>query len=484
VVVSSLIVAVITIATFAGFDVLGRADADQRHHNEATVIAAQSQETLRSNPAATLDELANTAAGHTYTQTVQGVKYTVTQSAKFENGATGVTTCNAASSHANENSYYIRVSSSVKWGELGKNRPAVTETSIITPPVGSALEVDITNGGKPEADVAGVTVFSEGVETTTGENGCVIYNGIPATTANVEAYKRGWVTKSGEHIYKQNEVSIAPNVITHVAVNLAQGGAITAKFLYNGGSTYKRGTVTETVMGDTFVVFNNSIGVSPENEVGSTHFEYNSEGDYAAVAEKYEATATTPIEPTDYPYGDLFPFTTSWSVYAGDCAQNNPEKYSIKAGEATVTAGNDVSASVPMSYVALSVYKGTKESEGLTTVLYPVKVVNVSCTTPEPALPNNSYKAPYNKTYSAVYTHTNSTTTEAHLTQPFQPFGKFSLCLYNETAKKTYTSTYTNSTVAGSKFNIFLGDAAGTYPEGSGTSLVETTVATVTKNTC
>jgi type II secretory pathway pseudopilin PulG len=491
VVVSTLIVGLVTIATFAGFDVLGKADADQRHHNEATVIAAQSQEALRSDPALALDELIN-AGGHTYTQTVQGTKYTVSQTAAFQSGSGGTATCNAAAAHASETSYYIRVSSSVRWSVLGKSRPAVTETSIITPPIGSALEVDVTNGGTPELNVAGVTVFSEGAETTTGVNGCVIYNGIPATTANVEAYKHGWVTKGGEHSYIAKEVSIAPNVITHVEVQMAQAGAITAKFLYKGLATWEREVgkpaTLETVKGDTFVAFNNQLHPTPESEVGSTRFEFNAAGEYAPVPEKYEATATTPIEPTNYPYGTLFPFEVKqkWSVYAGDCAKNSSELYGVTPGSVVVTAGNDVSVSVPMSYVAVNVYEKLKTTEGLTTKSpYPVKITNVSCTTPLSPLPNNAYKATYNTAYKATYAHANTTTAEAHLTQPFQPFGKFSLCLYNEAAKKTYTATYTNSTVAGSKVNIFLGAGAGTTTEGAEATKVEVTVATgQLTNTC
>ncbi len=468
VLISSVIVGIVTLGTFAGFDALGKGDADQRHHNQATVLAAQSQEALRSDPATALNELVN-QGGHVYTQTVQGTKYTITQTAVFKQGTGETATCNAAAGHSAEASNYVRITSTVSWSSLGKTRPPVTESSLITPPVGSALEVDVTNGGSPETPVSGVAVLDEGVETTTGENGCVIYNGIPSTTTEVEAFKPGYVIPNGEFTYFAKEVSIAPNVITHKPLTLAPGGFITATFTYGG----------KEVSGDTFVAANSETKTSPELIAGSTAngITFNAAGEYATVPGKYATTATTPREPTHYPNGNLFPFKQSWTVYAGDCSVNNPAKYKgATAGSGVVPPGGSVNVSVPMSNVALNVYKGTKESEGLATEKYPVKITNLSCTSPLAATPLNAYKATYEHPNSAI---------EGHLTNPYQPFGKFKLCLYNEAAKKTYTATYENLAAAGSKFNFFLKNAAGPYSEGSGETLVGITVAEKqATNTC
>jgi Tfp pilus assembly protein PilV len=462
VLISSVIVGIVTLGTFAGFDALGKSDADQRHHNQATVLAAQSQEALRSDPATALNELVN-KGGHVYTQTVQGTKFTITQTAQFETGSGTSAACNAAAGHSSEASNYIRVSSAVKWSSLGKTRPPVTATSLITPPVGSALEVDVTNGGKPETAVSGVTVNAEGVETTTGENGCVIYNGIPSTTVALEAFKFGYVTKSGAYKYLAKEVSIAPNVITHDSIFLAQGGYITANFKYNKGAT--------AVAGDTFVAVNNEIGVNPETMAGGTKIVFNAESAYTTVPGTYGTTAKTPIEPLHYPTGNLFPQPSAWTVYAGDCAANNPEKYGVplEVGGSKVTGGANTITSVPMSLVTLNVYKNTKATpEGLFTTSYPATITNISCTTPLAATPNDAYQANYE--------HPNSTSTAGHLTNAYQPFGKFKLCFSN--GSKTFTSTYTNSSEAGSTINVYLKALNGTTTEGSGATLVETTVAT------
>jgi prepilin-type N-terminal cleavage/methylation domain-containing protein len=474
VVITSLIVGIVTLGTFAGFDALGKRDADQRQHNVASVLAAQSQEALRSDPAIALNELVS-AGGHTYTQTAQGTKYTITQTAVFKQGSGETATCNAAAGHSAEASNYVRITSTVSWSSLGKARPPVTESSIITPPVGSALEVDVTNGGSPETPVSGVTVLDEGVETTTSENGCVLYNGIPSTTTEVEAFKPGYVIPNGEFTYFAKEVSIAPNVITHKPITLALGGYITAHFTYSG----------KPALGDTFVAANNETKTPPELIAGSTEkgFSFNGAGEYATVSGKYSETATSPREPTHYPNGNLFPFKQSWTVYAGDCSVNNPAKYKAAeegtvAGNGVVPAGGSVAVTVPMSYVTLNVYKGITEAEGLAlNKEYPIKITNLSCTSPLAATPLNAYKA--------TYEHSNTTNPEAHLTNAYQPFGKFKMCLYSSGEKKTYTATYTNSTVAGSKVNLYIKHAAESYTEGSGKTQVEITVAKEqATNTC
>jgi Tfp pilus assembly protein PilV len=466
VMISALLVGLIVVATLNGFDVSNRVSQDERAHNEATVLAAQSQEQLRSDPATALDTLETTP--HSYTQTVGGTKYTITQSAKFVNGTEGVVGCTNTKS---EEGRYVAITSSVTWARLiasGRSNHPVTQSSIITPPDGSGLEVDVNNGATPPVGVPGVTVFSGGIETTTSEAGCVIYGGIPATTANIEAYKLGYVTQSGEHKVIVKEVSIAPNVTTHHEIILGDGGAITATFRYKGAEKYTNGSVVETVKGDTFVAYNSEMHVAPEYELGSTRFHFNSEDEYepltGTTTEGYKTEATTAVEAPYYPTGSLFPFTKSaWTVYAGDCTLNNPSKYLITPGSATVTAGKDVITPVPTSYVKLNVYQGTSGAVK-ETIPQEVKITNVSCTTQTPQqTPENAIETKYEE----HYIHRQNTNSEGHLEIPFQPFGKFQLCLaYNNTTTKTYrtyTTSYENTTEKGSEpESLYVGDANST----------------------
>ena len=326
VVISALLTGLIVVAVFTGLNESNKVSQDERAHNQASVLAAQSQEQLRSDPASALETLA--ASPHEYTQTVGGTAYKITQSAAFVNGTGGAGSCSGSGSET-ETSKNIEVTSSVNWHTLeAVKRAAVTQSSVITPPDGSGLEVDVTNLGSPEEGVPGVSVLAGGVETTTGEKGCVIYTGIPATTVSVEAYKSAYVLPSGAHKYIAKEVSIAPNVITHSHVYLGLGGKIEATFKNQGNSAE----------GDTFVAYNSKMGVTPEFEVGSAKPETtNSEGKYeplpGTTTEGYGKTATTAVS-SSYPSGGLFPFTSAWTVYAGTARKTIPSNTAPSCREA------------------------------------------------------------------------------------------------------------------------------------------------------
>jgi type II secretory pathway pseudopilin PulG len=452
VIVSALLTGLIAISVLTGLNESTKVSQDERAHNQASVLAAQSQEQLRSDPGSTLNALA--ATPHEYTQTVGGTTYKITQSAAFVNGTGGSGGCSSSSS-TTETSKNIEITSSVDWHALeAVKRAPVTQSSVVTPPDGSGLEVDVTNLGSPETGVSGVSVLADGVETTTGEKGCVIYTGIPATTANVEASKPEYVLPSGGHKYIAKEVSIAPNVITHTHVYLGHGGKIEATFTNKGAAA----------KGDTFVAYNSAMGVTPEFEVGSSKPETtNSEGKYepltgtvaGTTTEGYGKTATTAVS-SSYPSGGLFPFTSAWTVYAGDCTENNPLKYStITPASAIVPPGGEEKVNIPTSYVTLNLYKKTTAEPE--TTQQEVKITNLSCTKASPEqVADNATKS--------NYVHRQTTSITGHLEVPYQPFGEFEICLaYNNgSTHSLYTTTYTNKTEAGQTLGNIVGLGSGT----------------------
>jgi hypothetical protein len=471
VIVSALLVGLISIATFTGFDVVNRTTADQRHHNEASVLAATSQEELRSDAASTLNELQHGEA-HTYTQTVNGEQYTIVQSGEWISDANQSASCSAITGTKETTSRtgnYLRISSTVTWPQLlAAKRPAVVQSSIITPPDGSGLEVDVTNDRVPLLPVAGVTAIVKdtngtgAIEATTGEAGCVIFGAVPATKVAVEAFKLGDVTPAGAINKSSPEVLVAPNVTTHYPVSLNQGAEITAEFTHEG----------KPATGDTFVVSNTSMNLLPDFEVGSTNFgAFGTKGEYEALTSKYESKAASPVSSKYYPTGDLFPFVTSWGVYAGDCLANSPEIFKITPTSVALEPGQDATVAVPTSQVTLNVYKGTSGTELEKATKFPVKITNAACT---------GSVTPNNATHLNIE-HTQETT-EGHLAAPYQPFGKsFKLCLYENGVKKyTYTTEYANETVAGSTVNIWLGDTS----EFESTPGHPVKVAKVLSNTC
>jgi Tfp pilus assembly protein PilV len=491
VVISALVVGLIVVGTLTGFSDVDRATAQQRAHNEAAVLADQSQEQLRSDPASVLETIAPPSAGHSYTQTVSGTIYTITQKAELQPQTGSGASCSVSETKRQSGNAFA-ITSTVTWlTQKATKRSAVTASSIVTPPTGSALEVDADNAPVATSGVAGVTAhvtyipaeskLTTSVEQTTGNEGCLVFGGIPATSALVEIKETlGYVTISGASKYPTKEVTIAPNYTTHYEVVYNRGGAIKAEFAYENKSKIKHANnegvanaVEEEVKGDTFVALNTKMKLAPEFEVGSTRYGPPSGELYQPLpgvtipSPTYEHAATS--EP------NLFPFTESengyWGVYAGDCTENNPE--TITAGavklpeKIVVKPGVTTPAQVPMSYVTLNLYKETEKvvnehpsekSKYLATAGsggkgWPVTITNTKC----------AGKTPDNET-AVKDEHTQETTINStspgnggHLSDPFQPFGKeFELCVAAE--GKTFTiAKYENKEAKGAELSIYLG---------------------------
>lgn len=426
VIVASALVAIIAIGTLTGLEGATATTNDNRLHNQAAVLASQSQETLRSDPAETLKTLAEkteSKESRTETVTIENQKFTIEESVHEINGATGASGCTSSSkegesSHAG--GYYFKTSSIVTWPQLGTKREAVKQTSVITPPDGSSLEVTVDTAASTPEPVQGATVDAGGSITTTDSSGCVIYPTINATTVSLSVEKTGYVTEGGEPKFSTESIEIAPDITTQYQVILSPAGEIEAIFTYKAGTEYKG----EKVTGDTFVATNT--GLSSGFAIGG-------------AVNTYAGTATTS--------DSLSPFPEKWSVYAGDCTSDNPVKDKLEDGAVQVVGGKRVSVKVPMSYVTLNVHTGSSKSKegSASTTSYPVTITDPLC----------AEAIPFNGT-TAQYEHQQTTTTSGHLTYPFQPYGKFALCLYNATAQKTYTVPYENTTEAGSTVNIYL----------------------------
>lgn len=451
VLISAMLVALIVIATFNGFDVVNRTAADERNHSQAADLAAESQEQLRSDPATALETLEQTP--HSYTKTLNGTKYTITESAEYLRGKTGESTCTSptSSQSGQGESSYLRITSLVAWHAFSnaKSQGELQQSSVITPPTGSALEVEAANGASPEEGVSGVNADVEytGVESTeatlvegtTGSLGCLVFGAIPATTATLSVKPpHGYVTPAGAVKVPSEKVTIAPNITTHKEYTFNRGGAIKGEFTWEG----------KAVEGETFVAYNNGMITAPEYILASPSTTYESGGEERytpGLGSSAVKSVETPVNPSGYPTGDLFPFTTGYTVYAGDCPANNVSTADQASPSPIVKPGATTIASIPMSYVTLNVYKGTSTSSELETEPLSVQITNTGCAS---STPNNATKG--------IYVHEQKLS-GGHLTTPYQPFGSFTLCVYSGAKKANYSVSYANSTAAGSTRNILLG---------------------------
>ncbi len=456
VVITALLVGLIVVAIFSGFSVASNTSADQRRHDQAAVIAAESQEQLRTDPATALEALETNP--HSYTQTLNGTKYTITESAKFINDKTQAAACTAPGEVSKQSGSYLQITSVVTWAAVNSTYPKVEQSSIITPPTGSALEIDAVNGGSPEEGVPGVNASVEyvGVESsqttvaegTTGANGCFVFGAIPATAATVNIKPPlGYVTPLDTYKIPPEQVTLAPNLTTHKEYIVNRGGQIKVEFTYKGSPISGGG-------GETFVASNTKL-TAPSFVVGSTHYTLESGGEerYTPLANTVAATAETPVA-TNYPTGNLFPWASEkYLVFAGDCLKNNvketanPEE--LKPAEVLVEPGKtSPTIKIPLSLVTLNVYTGTIASKGsLVGEALPVRITNTACKTPTP-----------NDATEPVYIHEQSLS-GGQLKNPYQPFGSnFSLCVYSKPKSANYIVTYANEKQTPPEHDIYLGE--------------------------
>jgi Tfp pilus assembly protein PilV len=456
VIASAVMLAVIVVGTFSAFEVVDRSSTNSRSRGEAALLANESQENLRSLPASALNQL--TQAGSHYTRTVGHTTYTVNQSANFTGAGEASASCNATET-SRQSANAVRITSKVEWSELtGKH--SLTESGVVTPPTGSALEIDVANGAPGTLGVAGIaaklkyvaagTHAESSLQGTTNSGGCVIFGGIPATAATVEIPEEtGFVIPDGTLKVPTKEVEIAPNFTQHDLVAFDRGGQIKATFTHNGEEIFEG----KRVEGDTFVVANKSMNALPDYEVGGTNLTYKAGGEETATVlpSLFKATALTAAAPK-YNTGNLFPFPEpKWEVYAGDCPENDPASltgHTVSPAETIVASGTATTVKVPLSLVSLNVYTGagpkSPPTHTLSSTRYEVAITNLKCAG---TTPNNE---------TAINTkHIQASSTSGHLEDPFQPFGEFELCL--ATGSRLDKVSYSNITAAGSAPVIYVG---------------------------
>ena len=480
VLISALLVALIAVGTFAGFASSGSATASERAHAQANVIAQQDEERLRGMTITKLTQLGESAepqyvaqnglcveelssawsycsgtsyAGQKYTGTV----FTVTSSAKFVTAAANEQeslTCETSGGNAD----YIKTTSSVTWPSIGTHSP-VTQSSLVAVPTGKSLLVKVINQNEEAVLGATVELTATGAKQITPASGCVIFGGIPETekTVKVSVFKAGWVNVNGKSPTTEAPEPTAGTTRT-LTDQIAEAGAIKAKFESSG---------LTNPTGDTFVAV----------QTGMATPQFVLEGTVSSSALAASSDYLTQVlSPTS-----LFPFVkhspagnNPYTVYAGDCTENDPKKQlsmsSFEDATAQVNPGATVepNKALVIPPVKITVYTGTTTSASELLKSGTVSITDEVC--------KSVGAVPVNYSTKPSYVHYQPLNSEGHLTDPGQPFGKFVLCVTNG-ANKRWKGEFTNSSPAGSEPGnggtsggygiVLLGSSTGTSPSGT-----------------
>ncbi len=412
VLVSALLVGLIVVGTFSGLNSTNRATSLDRARSQADALAEQNEEQLRAEPIKKLYELES----HPRTENVTEGKttYTVETTARYIEDATATASC---TSSAAKEANYLQTTSKVTSPLIGAGK-SVEETSIISPPAGSALVVQVTEAGAP---IQGAEVVATGPApaTTTHEletsvNGCAIL-ALPPGEYNIDASKSGYVDPNGyKHTLEDSSGSVTHSVYipaentSKVGYNLGLAGTLEVKFevkLTEGSAA----TLTE---GDSFVAFNTGM---TKPRPFPTPF---TPGNYSATV---ESPAT------------IFPFKSKYTIYAGTCEADLPSANGVpldEAEEQEVAPGSTTKTKVRLGPVNIKVWGGFSSSS-------PGKEIGGAAGYTNDTGCNN-----VKRTFK-----TNLSIPVGAMPHPGLPFGKYTMCVGSRTNR--WEGTFENNSING-----------------------------------
>jgi Tfp pilus assembly protein PilV len=401
VLISALLIAGIVMGMLTGLDSTNHATALSRARSEADVLAQAAQDRLRSEPVLKLSELNRTEMikqNHT--------EYTVATTAAYRSDATATVSC--ATSGANPD--YIETRSSVTWPAMGKAAQPVVESSIISPPPGTALLVDVVNSGAP---VSNVYAAATGPAPSTSErvletsaNGCAVFSVFPGEYG-INVSRSGYVTPNGKANSNEDTLYAASSTKFLVAeatgtltVEEAPAGFVEATFLTSGSASE----------GDSFMLANSAM---------------NAPRPFGTLA-SYKTPITSPQ--TIFP----FPATKKYAAFAGTCPSDAPETVgAVKAPEFEVPAAGKATVKLAQPPLKVVVMSGTTElAAGSPVSGATVKLKDTKCATVR------EFK----------------TTPAGKLPHLGIPFGTYELCVSTGSggsARKFTTPSFANDTVNG-----------------------------------
>jgi Tfp pilus assembly protein PilV len=308
--VGAVLVAIVAIAMFSAIDGVNQASGKTKGRALAASLAQNDQERLRSMPVSMLSTL---QAGQTQVKPVNGVNYNVESRAQWISDGTSATDCTTDGKGAD----YIKITTKVTpTTQLGVQ--PVTLTSIVTPAPGTFLAsqgslavtiVDRNATGVPNLPVT-ITGPATATDVTDG-NGCVFFGYMPVGSYLVSASRSGWVDVMGRPVLSAT-LNIASQQISTKSLSYDEAGSANVTFKTNatdyGTPMTTRSNVTAVARG---LRMTQSGMPSPGIR--------NGQGPLSSGALWGNSTDQASITADN-----LFPFTSPYGIYAGDCPANDP----------------------------------------------------------------------------------------------------------------------------------------------------------------
>ena len=175
---------------------------------------------------------------------VNGVEYTVTQTANYVASGSGTSLCGGTSSSGSTLAYKL-VTVIVTWPNMGRVQPVRQDTLLslgigfngTAADKGTGAIAVVGESGQPVPGVT-VTLSPSSVQRVTGIDGCAVYAGLqPGTSYTATAAQPGYVSPPGDPTATSGAFTVTAGGVTRVPVTYQRAGALAAALVAPGGLT-------------------------------------------------------------------------------------------------------------------------------------------------------------------------------------------------------------------------------------------------------
>jgi Tfp pilus assembly protein PilV len=399
--VGAVLVAIVAVAMFSAVDGANQASGRTKTRALAASVAQNDQERLRSMPVSMLSNLRQNAV-----KSVDNVKYNVDSRADWISDNTSSMDCKNNGATAD----YMKITTTVTSPTQPAVRPVVVQ-SIVTPAPGTftvnqgSLAVTIVDrNGK---GVPNLTVSIAGPATAsdvTDADGCAFFGYEPIGSYNVSTSRSGWVDVMGRAIVLAT-VNISSQQVSTKSLWYDASGSANVVFKtdasdYATATTTTARTVTAPDAVARRIRLTHSSMEAPYMRDGL--------GTLGSVPLWGDGTNRASILADN-----LFPFTSPYGVYAGDCNANDPAAQTPAQTGDIVQVNPGATANPTVLLPALNIHASANVTH--------VKITATSsgCTSP-----------------ARVWTYVASDLRpDGNLKFPGLPYGSYTVCADNSTRK-------------------------------------------------